>query len=140
MCMFGYYSRLPYLAEMTGLTQYSLAKQPLLKRGRVGHEKRADDAWLSANGIHLIFFHADPPLTYGQGMRQFDLVRFGNLITAMVWKYSDAVMDPLRNRADVDFVPIELVLAQAEKDIARADAATARSILAFLERYYLADA
>lgn len=140
MCMFGYYSQLPYLAEMTGLTQYSLAKKPLLKRGRVGHEKRADEAWLSANGIHLIFFHADPPLTYGKGIRHLDLVRFGGLITAKVWKYSDAVMDPLRNRPDVDFIPIEVVLAQAENDIARVDAATARSILEFLERYYLADA
>src|SRR4029450_7052782 len=28
MCMFAYYSRLPYLAEMSGLTQYSLAPEP----------------------------------------------------------------------------------------------------------------
>ena len=33
MCVFGYYSRLPYLVEMTGLTQYSLAKAPLMARG-----------------------------------------------------------------------------------------------------------
>ena len=33
MCMFAYYSRLSYLAEMSGLTQYSLAKQPLASRG-----------------------------------------------------------------------------------------------------------
>ncbi len=29
MLMFAYYSKLPYLAEMTGLTQYSLAKRPI---------------------------------------------------------------------------------------------------------------
>ena len=139
MCMFAYYSGLPYLAEMTGLTQYSLAKKPLVKRSYIGHEKKADDAWLTANNIHLIFFHADPALIEN-GYRHFDLVRFGDKITAMIWKYSDAVMDPLRTHANVDFVPIESVLAQAEKDIAAASPADAGQILEFLERYYLADA
>ena len=139
MCMFGYYSQLPYLVEMTGLTQYSLAKQPLRKRGLPGHEKTADDAWLSAHNIHLIFFHKDPAL-FENGYRQFELVRFGDQITAMVWKYSDAVMDPLRQRGDVDFVPIEAVLAQAEHDLLAASYEDAQKMLAFLERYYLADA
>src|ERR1700730_14547092 len=48
MCMFGYYSRLPYLAEMSGLTQYSLAKKPLAARGEpagpaTGAETRGRD-------------------------------------------------------------------------------------------------
>ena len=42
MCMFAYYSGLPYLVEMSGLTQYSLAKQPLGERGQPGHEKGVD--------------------------------------------------------------------------------------------------
>jgi len=62
MCAFGYYSRLPYLVEMTGLTQYSLAKMPLVERGYVGHEKTASDAWLTENGIHLVVNHRYPPI------------------------------------------------------------------------------
>jgi hypothetical protein len=140
MCMFAYHSRLPYLAEMTGLTQYSLAKQPLKRRGRIGHEKKADETWLTAHRIHMVFLHDNPPLATG-GRRHFALVRFENRLTAMLWKYSDAVMDPLRNQPGVDFVPIEAVLAQAERDIgAAASRGDAERIMAFLDRYYFDDA
>ena len=139
LAMFAYYSRLPYLVEMTGLTQYSLAKQPLLGRGRIGHEKSADGRWLTDHHIHLLLFH-DPQLLVADGHRRFDVVRFGTHVTAKIWKYSDAVMDPLRRRGDVDFIPIEMVLAQAERDIAAASAHDAQLIMHFLERYYFADA
>ena len=139
MAMFAYYSGLPYLAELNGLTQYSLAKQPLVERGRVGHEKSADAAWLTANHIHLLLSPQAAPL-YEDGHRRFDVIGFGRGMSARIWIYSDAVMDPLRGRADVDFVPIETVLAQAERDIAAASPDNARAILAFLERYYLAHA
>ena len=49
MCVFGYYSGLPYLVEITGLTQYSLAKRPIAERGFIGHEKVADSEWLTEN-------------------------------------------------------------------------------------------
>ncbi len=135
MCVFGYYSALPYLAEMTGLTQYSLAKQPLAERGLVGHEKSADDAWLTDHEIHMIFLKSTPPLVF-DGRRRVDLVRFGRDLSAKIWIYSDAVMDRLRDDGNVDFVPIEDVLAQAEREIAEAPYAEAREILDFLERYY----
>ena len=54
MCMFAYYSRLPYLVEMTGLTQYSLARLPLAERGLIGHEKQPDDRWLDQHDIHFV--------------------------------------------------------------------------------------
>jgi len=139
LAMFAHYSGLPYLVEMTGLTQYSLAKQTLTERGRIGHEKSADPRWLTDNHIHLLFFHDAQPLR-SDGRRRFDLIGFSTGVTAKIWRYSDAVMDPLRGHADVDFVPIETVLAQAERDILRAAPAEARTILQFLERYYLSDA
>ena len=139
MAMFAYYSGLPYLAEMNGLTQYSLARQPLTARSRVGHEKSADAAWLTSNRIHLLVSPESPPMME-DGHRRFDVIRFGTTMTARIWIYSDAVMDPLRARADVDFVPIETVLAQAEHDIAAASPEAARTILTFLERYYLTEA
>ena len=135
MCVFGYYSALPYLAEMTGLTQYSLAKQPLAERGLVGHEKTADDAWLTAHEIHMIFLRSTPPPA-SDGRRRVDLVRFGCNLSAKIWIYSDAIMDRLRNDENVDFVPIEDVLTQAERKIAEAPYLEARDILNFLERYY----
>ena len=64
-------------------------------------------------------------------------MRIGAQLTAMIWRYDDAVMDPLRARPDVDFVPIEQVLQAAEQHIARASRADAHAILVELERYYL---
>jgi len=62
MCVFGYYSGLPYLAEMTGLTQYSLAKQPLAERADIGHEKSPSRRWFTENRIHLLIKQDLPPL------------------------------------------------------------------------------
>ena len=135
MCVFGYYSRLPYLVELTGLTQYSLAKRPLRERGPIGHEKAADDAWLRENRIHLVVSQEFPPVAKPT-LRRHDEVYFGDLARARVVLYSDAVMDALRDRRDVDFVPIERVLEAAAREMEAADAARAREVLAGLETWY----
>lgn len=136
MCSFGYYSRLPYLIEMTGLTQYSLAKLPLSARGRVGHEKQPTPEWLSENDVHLAVTHDDPPFRPGPDGPELDQIYFGWLARARIVRYSDAVMDALRNRPGVVFVPIEQLLAAARKDIRAADLQSAQSIYRFLDNYY----
>jgi hypothetical protein len=135
MCVFGYYSRLPYLVELTGLTQYSLAKRPLRARGPIGHEKIADDAWLRENRIHLVVGQDFPPVAK-HGVRRHDEVYFGDRARARVVLYSDDVMDALRGRPGVDFVPIERVIEAAAREMQAADAAQAREILAGLEAWY----
>src|SRR3984893_1394698 len=86
MCMFGYYSRLPYLAEMSGLTQYSLAKKPLAARGYIGHEKAGDAQWLTENRIQLIFSQAWPPVPRPEP-RRVDEIYFGDTLKARIWIY-----------------------------------------------------
>jgi hypothetical protein len=135
MCVFGYYSRLPYLVELTGLTQYSLAKRPLRERGPIGHEKTADDGWLRENRIHLIIGQEFPPVAKHAPRRHDELV-FGDLARARILLYEDAVMDPLRNRPDVHFAPIERVLEAAAREMEAADAERAAEILAGLEAWY----
>ncbi len=76
MCGFGYYSRLPYLVEITGLTQYSLAKQPLEERGLIGHEKVADADWLTRNGVHLVVSQQEPPVSRPDDRFEVDRVYF----------------------------------------------------------------
>jgi hypothetical protein len=98
MCVFGYYSRLPYLVEMTGLTQYSLARQPIARRGWIGHEKRATDAWLEANEIHLVVSQRFPPIARPPGPARADLVLFG---VARVIHRDDALMRELASRPGV---------------------------------------
>jgi hypothetical protein len=135
LCAFGYYSGLPYLAEATGLTQYSLAKAPLLARGRVGHEKKAGDEWNTANGIHLVVSHEFPPISRPPHP-PFDLVYFGDLAVARIHLYSDEVMDRLRGVPDVSFVPIESVIERRREQIERAPLDRAERIFERLHRYY----
>jgi hypothetical protein len=133
MCMFGYYSRLPYLAEATGLTQYSLAKRPLVTRGHVGHEKGPDDRWLSENRIHLIF--RQEPVMPGE-VRHADAVWVGARLKATLWTYDHAVMDPLQGRPNVKFTPIGETLARAEQKLAKADPVEGGRLRSFLDRFY----
>jgi len=49
-----YYSEVPLAVEsVTGLTDRYVANQPLLRRGRVGHEKHAPPEYLLERGVHL---------------------------------------------------------------------------------------
>jgi arabinofuranosyltransferase len=135
MCVFGYYSRLPYLVEMTGLTQYSLAKTPLMARGHVGHEKTASDDWLTEHNIHFVFSHLPPPISRGGPLR-VDEIAFGDALKARIWTYDEALMSRLRRDPRVAFTPIEVTLREAERHIAAAPYDEARRIYAVLERYY----
>jgi len=135
MCMFGYYSDLPYLAESHGLTQYSLAKKPLTTRGRVGHEKSVDDQWATENNIHFIFLYALPPVPRSEP-RRVDEIYFGDALKAKIWIYSDAIMDRLRDNPAVGFVPIEQTLSSAGREIEQASYAEAHRVYEFLDRFY----
>lgn len=139
MCVFGYYSKLPYLVEMTGLTQYSLAKRPLASRGHVGHEKVADDEWLTRNTIHLIFSQAPPPVSRS-GPSRVDEIYFGDTLKARIWIYDDAIMDRLRSDTRVRFTPIEETLREAQRHIAQAPYEEAKRIREVLQRYYFRSA
>jgi hypothetical protein len=136
MCVFGYYSELPYLVEITGLTQYSLAKRPIAERGFIGHEKVADSEWLTENEIHLVVSQALPPVTRQPRTLGLDYIYFGDVAKARIHIYSDEVMDALRGRPDVDFVPIERVVELSKKRMERGSLAEAERIYDDLQRFY----
>jgi hypothetical protein len=136
MCVFGYYSGLPYLVEITGLTQYSLAKRPIAERGFIGHEKVADSGWLTDNEIHFVVSQALPPVTRQPRTLALDEIYFGDLAKARIHIYSDEVMDALRGLPDVDFVPIERVVELSKKRMQRTSLAEAERIYDDLQRFY----
>jgi hypothetical protein len=136
MCVFGYYSGLPYLVEMTGLTQYSLARQPLERRGFIGHEKQATEAWLTENGIHLVVSKLLPPVPSFAEPPPVALVRFGDAAVARIHRYDPAVMERLARAPGVEFVPIERTLERMAREIDSAPPARAEAIYAWLERFY----
>jgi arabinofuranosyltransferase len=136
MCSFGYYCSLPYLVEMTGLTQYSLAKLPLAARGWVGHEKHASEAWLAEHGIHLVISHRLPPIERPAENPPWDRLYFGNAAVARIVRYDDAVMDPLRALPGIAFVPIEELVERRRRQMQHVTAETAERLYAQLDRYY----
>jgi hypothetical protein len=136
MCVFGYFSKLPYLVEFSGLTQYSLAKRPIAERGHIGHEKSADDDWLANNDVHLLVRQEFPPLQLKRNPRMPNEVTIGGSVRARIILYSDAVMDALRGRADVEFTPIEQIIREQRWRIRRVPRAEAERLYADLERYY----
>lgn len=140
MCSFGYYSRLPYLVEMTGLTQYSLSRLPLVERGRVGHEKQPTDAWLRENRIHLVVSKLLPPFPRERGSPPFDQLDFGNGARARILLYSDEVMDRLRAVPGVRFMPIERAVGAALRKVGRVSVEEAERIYRRLDRYYFESA
>ncbi len=137
---FAYYSGLPYVVETTGLTQYSLAKLPLAQRGTIGHEKQVTTAWLREHRIHFLVRYAPPPVAREPGPPRIDQIFFGDLAVAQILHYDDAVMDPLRGRAGVDFVPIERVFAQTRLAMREAPLARAQELYAILRDFYLRSA
>ena len=137
MCMFAYYSKLPYLVEMTGLTQYSLARLTLAERGLIGHEKQPDDRWLDDHGIHLVVAQEWPIAPPPPGGRRHDEIYVDDLVKARILLYSDAVMDPLRGRPEVSFIPIEQVVERLRGEMEAAPLARASAIHEYLDRYYL---
>ena len=62
---------------------------------------------------------------------------FANLAKARIWLYSDEVMDALRGRPDVSFVPIEQVVARLRSEMEAAPYERARAIYDYLDHYYL---
>ena len=136
MCAFGYFSELPWLAEMTGLTQYSLAKLPLASRGRPGHEKRPTEDWLHEQGVLFVVSQHFPPIARGPS-EPYDLIHFGDVAVARIVRYDDAIMERLREREGVHFTPIGDVIEQSRREIERADRVGAERVYERLARYYL---
>jgi hypothetical protein len=136
----AYWSRLPYVVEITGLTQYSLAKAPLAERGVIGHEKLASADWFTENRVHLIVRQVEPPVPREAGAAPLTAVRFGDLALADLLFYEDAVMEPLRARPGVEFVPIERVLARTRRELRSAPLADAERVYASVRRVYLRQA
>lgn len=136
MNIFAYHSRLPYLVEPNGLTQYVIAKRPLARRGPVvGHEKAVGLDWLWEHGVTLIFHQDVPPLP-PRPMRYDDLLVHG-ILRAQLLRYDDVLMRRLATVPAVAFVPIERVLAGAEANASQAGCEAARAIHEELTYYYL---
>ena len=97
-----YYARPMVAIEcVTGLTDYHIARQPLAKRGRVGHEKLVTvDYLLGERRAHLTFFrHAAGLLRLDREIPRVTVEMAG--LSGRVLTWDPAVIDSLRGRGAV---------------------------------------
>ena len=136
MCMFAYYSDLPYLVEPNGLTQYWIAERPLPARGsKVGHEKLVSREELRQHGVGFIFHHDHPPLQLPS--LDFNQLLVGDVLLAEMLTYDDELMAKLRSDGRVRFRAIDDVLGEASTEMDAMGCDHARTTFAALSSYYL---
>ena len=95
----AYFARYPVAVEVNGLTDRTLARQPIAARGRPGHERKPTVEYFQERRIHFMVVHRH----VGQ-QRQYAWIRFGGL-DGEILTYDHALMEQVRRRCkDVEFV------------------------------------
>jgi hypothetical protein len=91
----------PYIAieSSAGLTDTTIAHQPIIERGRPGHEKQASEEYLVRRGTNFFFGPLTPP---PPGQQVLNIILFDS-IAAKIIVYENAVMDSLAKKPGVRF-------------------------------------
>jgi len=106
ICFFGSEARLVYRSQVataieceTGLTDRRIARQPVVARGRVGHEKPAPlDYVLAERAVNFLFKLPWGPTVLGLDRAVPDVpIRFGN-VPARVLTWEAPLMETLKSR------------------------------------------
>ena len=124
MCAFAYYSDLPNLVEPNGLTQYWIAEQSLLERGKIGHEKAVSLESLREHGVTLIVHHDLPPVSGAKP--RFDEIIVGRMLRLQIVQYDEALMEHLADDPRVRFRTKQEVLREAQLDLSQMGCADAK--------------
>ncbi len=110
LLVLAYYSKLPYVVEQTGLTQYEIARQVIKKRSHIGHEKTVSLDWPRENNIDLRITQAFPDQVRSKRQLGVNEIVLGGMVSGVLLRYSEPLMSQLQNRPGVEFHPIEKVI------------------------------
>jgi hypothetical protein len=126
LCIVAYYSNLPVFIEGHGITDKHIARQPLAERGRPGHERLVDDAYLDARGVQLKLS------TSGNlGSRPFDAWELqATKLLLRARYYDDALTRAALARGGVSALTADKLLIVAGREIGRSDCEHARETAA----------
>jgi len=102
----AYYARYPIAIERFGLTDATIAHQPLLRRGRPGHEKMATPEYIYRRGVNLRLLFQ--PL---RSVPQYTLLRLAGLDGDIVI-YDRVLMEHLKTCAGAQFFDFPRWLAE----------------------------
>jgi hypothetical protein len=135
--MVGFYSRLEVI-DLVGLTDRTVARQEVSRRGRPGHEKRAPPGYLDERRVRLARVRfADPDDVV---MRRFDLP--GDWPGAkrhwFLWSYDEALMQQIAKKSpEIAFTPFQAwVRQQLLPKLEEMTTSHARTRLEELDRFY----
>lgn len=96
--MLAYFGRFPVAIEVHGLTDRTIAHQPLTERGRPGHERKPTMEYLVQRRVRFMLLQ---PGT--EPKRPYARIRFGDILGEIV-SYDCALMEHVRRCRNVDFV------------------------------------
>jgi arabinofuranosyltransferase len=129
--MIGYYGRLPMI-DRFGLTERTIAHQPLTQRARPGHEKKGSNEYVLAHGAELtgwLPFYPDP---WGNALTR--LVVDGTVFHLAHW--DPVLLDRLRGQPGVAFLEFPAYLDHYLATAAGRPAPALTADLRFFEAFY----
>jgi hypothetical protein len=106
---FGYYAGFKKCIDNSGLTDPRIARLPVSKRGRIGHEKAPTLEWMVEQGVDFVFSR---PIYKNRDYRMV-FFRLGDMeLRAEMITYDAALMRHLHDRmgAAIRFTPFDRVL------------------------------
>jgi arabinofuranosyltransferase len=132
--MVGYYSRMEVI-DLMGLTDAYVAHQPLKRRGRPGHEKKAEPGYIEKRMPHLV---RD---VYHPGRHeQLTRLQFGGEVTHRPWyiyHFDREVMARIKQLSPkVRFKPFDAYLRGYSRELRKQTPKAIRDDQRFFGRYY----
>jgi hypothetical protein len=134
--MIGYYSR-QELIDLAGLTDAHVARQSLEKRGRPGHERRAERSYIEARQPHIVRFNY-----HDKEREQMTRLEFGAIAKRpwYIYRYDRALMDRIKQLTpEVRFKRFDTLLQRyMQRELPNRSPEELESDARFFQRYYFA--
>lgn len=130
--MVAYFGRLPYAVEGTGLTDASIARQPIAERGRPGHERGVTDDYLHEHRVPLVLLWSEHRAA---ALSPVERLRCEDVWLRMVY-YDRTLMERLAERPGVSFVDFPAYLDRYLDAADEYPAERLRRDFAVFDRFY----
>jgi hypothetical protein len=131
-CMLAYYAEFPVGIEGYGLTDTYLARLPVKKAGRAGHEKQAPMDYLWRRGVNFVFASGSMKLPPGD---EYKSIHFED-VDGQIIVYDRALMDRLAGDPGVRFVRFEGYLDRYLADLGSRPREKVRADYAAFRHFY----
>lgn len=131
LCVLAYYSHLPHIVEINGLTDKTIARQEISTRGLHGHEKNPTNEYLDQRDVQYVVLHSIPPRR-----RKFNIIELSHANLYLHARYYDpAVVEKLRSHAGVKALNARELVRIAQREVTSGDCMRASATFAVMDSY-----